>query len=122
MKKIIVFLAAALMCTLLLAGCGSSIAVVATDSSITVTVKNAGAEQASGNDFTVEEGKTVVFDATGLSKGKMKVVFADESGAEGASATVSAGEVSKFDVPAGKYTAQFSVVETADGSVVLMQQ
>lgn len=122
MKRIIAFLVAALMGTMLLAGCGSSIAVNATDSSIKVTVKNAGAEQASGNDFTVEEGKTVVFDATDLTKGKMKVSFVDESGAEGASITVSAKEVSKAEVPAGKYTAQFSVVDTADGSVVLTQE
>lgn len=122
MKKIAALLLTALMGTMLLVGCGSSFSVNATDTSITITVKNADTDQGSGNEFTVEEGKTVVFDATDLKKGKMKVVFVDASDKEGASATVSATEKSEFEVPAGTYTAQFSVVETADGTVVLSQK
>ena len=127
MKKIIAILTAALIGTVLLAGCSgnaskSSFEMMAIDNMITITVENAEEGKSADTEFVMENASPVVFDANELTEGKLMVTFKDAEGQTVAEASVSAKNVSTFNVPAGTYTVVVSVVETANGSAKVIAE
>jgi len=124
MKKIVLCFCAALLAVMLLAGCSaSSFDVVSSGAGgIAITAKNADTSSSAVVDFTVSEDGTVVFDASSLTKGQLKMTLKDGSGKNLSESTVSAAGQSMFDVVSGEYSVEVSVLETADGEAKITVQ
>ena len=122
MKKITIVICLTLLTALALVGCScsssSSLFIVESNgqAGITITAKNADASASGTGSITVEENQKVVFDASTLTAGKLKMEFKSAADKELPSASVRAKESSIFDMPAGEYDVVVSVEEKADGS------
>ena len=95
---------------------------MAIDNMITITAENAEAGESADTEFVTENASPVVFDANELTEGKLMVTFKDAEGQTVAESSVSAKNVSTFNVPAGTYTVVVSVVETATGSAKIIAE
>ena len=121
MKKAILFIVAAVLAAMMLAGCStSSFEVVSSSSGATITAKNADTDSTGTWDITMNGNGKIVFDAAGLNKGKLQITLKDAQTGEGkGSASVSANEKNTFSINAGEYNAEISVLELADGKASL---
>ena len=120
MKKGITFLVIVTLCTFIFAGCigmkASSFSMTAVDNMMTITAENADTDSKADAELEVETKTNLVFDASSLSKGKLKIVLKDADGNIKAEASVSAKETNSFSVPAGSYTVEVSVLEESTGT------
>lgn len=117
MKKFVMLIMVSVLAISMLAGCSaSSLNVVGSNTSISIEAKNAGTKSAGTTSLTVGENQSVVFDASALTKGKLQVTLKDGQGSEAAVVSVSAQDKASASVDPGEYSAEVTVLETADGN------
>ena len=120
MKKIMVFLMALVLGTVLLAGCsvevgGSSFEMSAEGNLMTITAKNADTDSSVESELELEKNSRIVLDAKKLTAGKLKLTLNDKAGKEVSTTSASAGDSAAITADAGNYTVVINVLEKADG-------
>ena len=121
-NKLIALLTVAVLCVVALVGCSietSSFSLETSDTTAKITVSNAGSDSTGEGELELTEDAKMTLDASGLTKGKLKVEFKNEDGTDGPYVSVSAKEKNTFILPAGNYTFTVTPEEKSDGTAEL---